>query len=335
MEAGNPGGTVGFAPRRIGHATLLVRDLERSMGFYHKMCGLQEVFREPSIGAGYLSNGRVHHDVALVQVAKQALIGRDGHVQVRAGEAERPGLLHLGFEMESEVELVSLYQRARSLGLKIRATDHQICRSVYLYDPEDNLLEFYVDATKDWRAVFRAAENQRISGPWSPGERAPSHERNYPTNPEIKRVEGALFHSVGMNHAVLAVSDLENSLRFYTEFLGFLTETADQDSTFAVVHGVRSRGDLALFRVRSDQPAGLHHIGLEIRDEQEFDHADTLLENAGVRVETRLNHATKRSIFVRDPDGILVEFSAERSAPFEPLGCGYSQYFASSSVGSH
>ena len=64
-----------FRPRRLGHVNLTVSDLERSMAFYTRVLGIEEVRREPDIKAGFLSNGNTHHDVALVEVgvlAKQA-----------------------------------------------------------------------------------------------------------------------------------------------------------------------------------------------------------------------------------------------------------------------
>jgi hypothetical protein len=38
------------------------------MAFSTKVCGLEEVRREPELKAGFVSNGNTHHDVELVQV---------------------------------------------------------------------------------------------------------------------------------------------------------------------------------------------------------------------------------------------------------------------------
>ena len=44
-------------PRRLGHVNLFVSDLERAMAFYEDVAGFHEIFREPDIQAGFLSNG--------------------------------------------------------------------------------------------------------------------------------------------------------------------------------------------------------------------------------------------------------------------------------------
>src|SRR5207249_3510820 len=131
-----------FRPRRLGHANLFVSDLERSMRFYIDVCGLEEAFREPGIGAGFVSCGNTHHDVGVIQVSEEALLGKDQQQLVPKNFGKRPGLFHLGFEMENEAELVSAYQRAIDSRVKIMMTvDHGLARSVFAFDVEGNLLE--------------------------------------------------------------------------------------------------------------------------------------------------------------------------------------------------
>ena len=91
-----------FGPRRLAHGNFFVRDVEASLDFYQRVCGLTLVFREPGIQAVFLSNGNSHHDVALMGVSAEARVGRDGQVQVPRGRGTLPGLNHLGFEMATE-----------------------------------------------------------------------------------------------------------------------------------------------------------------------------------------------------------------------------------------
>jgi catechol 2,3-dioxygenase len=307
---------VRFRPRRLGHANLFVSDLERSMAFYTKVCGLEGVRREPEIKAGFMSNGNTHHDVGLVQVSAAARAGPGG--QVRGRQA---GLNHLGFEMENEVELVAAYQRARQAGMEIdRTIDHQISRSVYLFDPEGNGLEFYADATKDWRSIFRPDRFDLVSRPWTPGEPLPSAEHNYPVNPEIRRVEGAVCHPQRVTHASLVVRDFEACFRFYTEVAGLREVYYAPAGAFAILAGTCLGQDLALYRADEDRPMGLHHIGFEVAEERELDETEGRLREVGIKAELRIDHETKRSIFLRDPDGILLEFYVARSVPLSSVG---------------
>jgi len=185
---------VRFRPRRLGHANLFVSDLDRSMRFYNAVCGLEEVRREPAIRIGFLSNGNTHHDVGLVQSSTARRVGRDGFVMSR-GDRRATGLNHLGFEMENEAELVEAYRRATACGVEIeRTVDHLISRSVYLPDPEGNVLEFYADVTKDWRSIFCPEREDLVTGVWTPGDPAPSTEPKYWPSVEVRRVESAIFH---------------------------------------------------------------------------------------------------------------------------------------------
>ena len=153
---------VEFKPRRLGHINLTVSDLDRSMEFYCNVLGIEEVRREPDIKAGFLSNGNTHHDVALIEVGVLA---------------DKPGLNHLGWELENQVEQAEAYKRAQQAGIKIDYTAyHQISYGVYLSDPEGNGHEFYADALQDWRIVMRPDRFDMMTSEWSPGEPTPDPE---------------------------------------------------------------------------------------------------------------------------------------------------------------
>ena len=123
-----------WKPRRLGHGNLVVGDIGRSMDFYINVCGLEEVFREADINAGFVSNGNTHHDMGLVQPRQ-----RDN---VPQGWGMQAGLNHLAFEVENEADLVDGWRRAQEAGVPINATrDHQISHSIYLFDPDGNRVE--------------------------------------------------------------------------------------------------------------------------------------------------------------------------------------------------
>jgi catechol 2,3-dioxygenase len=315
-----------FRPRRLGHANLFVSDLERSIGFYNRVCGLELVRREAAVGIGFLSNGNTHHDVGLVQITPGARIGRDGYVQPSSGRGRRPGLNHFGFEMESEADLVAAYERCVASGGKVFATtDHLISRSVYLFDPEGHLLEFYADATPDWRAIFNPEREDVVSGAWTPGAEAPSTRGHYPVDPEIRRVGDALLHPLRLTHAVLVVRDLEGAQRFYSDVAG-LRPIGPTGGGSVALAGTCGRSDLVLHRAGPDRPPGLRHVGFEVADERELEGAEAALRAAGESVERRVDGEGKRAIFLADPDGMRLEFHARRAAP---LGAGAADPFLS------
>lgn len=309
-----------FRPRRLAHGNLFVSDLERSMQFYTQVCGLTEVFREPPIMAGFLSNGSSHHDMALLQISDRTRVGRDGQTLIPKERGSRAGLNHFGWEMENEAVLVEAYHRAQESGVNIhRTADHQVSHSVYVFDPEGNLHEFYADASDDWREIWRHGNTEVLTGEWSPDSARPCTKPLYIAEPELVPESGAAIPTRQIGHGALVVSNYQELLRFYTQVAGLEIAFAPPDGSFAVLRGTLSGWDLGLFPATETRPAGLHHIGFEVRDEGELEKAEARLDEAGIAPELKLDHPSKRSIFLKDPDGVRLEFYVERSAPLSSL----------------
>src|SRR5262245_13938195 len=307
---------VKFGPRRLGHANIFVGDLERTMNFYNTVVGLAEVCRETGIEAGFLSNGNTHHDVGCMQASGVTRIGRDGHVQVTAERGARPGLNHFGLEMENEAQLVAAYLRARQTGLALhRTTDHQLSHSIYVFDPEGNLLEFYADMMKEWWTVFKP-ETTLISGHWDPTAAAPTAQSFYHPRPEIKEVVGAVFRPQRITHAALVVRDFGTMLGFYTDVAGLERVFVGDNDTWAVLGGTAGGHALTLLPETAERPAGMHHIGFSMKDDRALDEALARARAAGLRPERVLDHPMKRAVFIEDPDGMRIEFAVERAPAF-------------------
>ena len=299
---------VRFSPRRLGHANLFVGELARSCTFYNRICGLEEVRREPGISAGFLSNGNTHHDVGLVQVKEAAATGVGGYVQISMSRMTRPGLNHLGWELENEKQLVEAYERYLAAGLDVhRTTDHQISHSVYVFDPEGNLNEFYADAMHDWRSIFNPSRDDLVSSHWDPLAASRTAEPMYPANPRLRVVEDAVFHALRITRAVLVAADLERLRRFYEDIGGLEPAYEDPDGGFVCLRGTSSNYDLVLFAARDGMEPGLHHVSFELDDGTDLDSAADALPGLGYEIEYRVDAETKRSVFIRDPDGIGVE----------------------------
>ena len=300
--------TVRFAPRRLAHANLFVSNLDRSVEFYNQVCGLEEVRREPGIGAGFLTNGNSHHDIGLTELADRSAVGVGGHVQIDRSRMIRAGLNHFGWEMETEKHLVDAYLRAVEAGVEIhRTTDHQISHSVYVFDPEGNLNEFYADALTDWRTVFNPEREDLISSHWDPNAEPPSQEAKYDRSPRLRCVNDAVFHSLRITHALLVARDLDSLRRFY-EGIGGLTPVYEgEDGEFVCLKGTSSRYDLVLFAARDGLAPGLHHISFEVGNE-DLSRSEKLLNSKGSRFDVCIDNEAKQSVFVKDFDGIGVEF---------------------------
>lgn len=304
-----------FGPRRLAHGNFFVADVEASLDFYRRVCGLTLVFREPGIDAVFLSNGNSHHDVALMGISTETRFGRDGQVQVPRGRGDAPGLNHLGFEMATEAALVAAYRRAVQAGLPLhRTADHRIAHSVYLFDPEGNYLEMYADASRDWRGVYRAVGDQLLTGVWDPNAAAANEEPLYDPDPTYARVEAAPLHPIRTARATLAVRDLPQAISFYTQVVGLRLRSGSAASGYVSLGGELGGPDIGLLLVHDGITAGLHHFGLQLA-EDELAGARRRLAAYDVPVHHQVDTAAKRSIVITDPDGIHLEFFVPGTNP--------------------
>ena len=124
----------------VGHVVLKVTDLDRSLGFYCTTLGLTEVSRR-DFGNGrmvFLSSGRHHHLIALVEVSAGA----------RRPEGSDIGLFHVALKIGDDLEtLRSAKETLEAHGVPIHwIADHRVSQSLYVEDPDGNNVELFVDA---------------------------------------------------------------------------------------------------------------------------------------------------------------------------------------------
>ncbi len=290
-----------FRPRRLGHANIFVGDLDRSMAFYTTVVGLEEVYRRPAVKAGFLSNGNTHHDIGMVEVTSALC------------RTKTPGLYHLAFELESEMDLVDGYRRASARQKTFaRTVDHDITYSIYDSDPDGHALEYYADSTKEWRTK-RSGIVTKPTPHWIPGERPPSAAHHYHPAPEIRRVENAVFHPRRITHAVLVAENYPAEIDYYTTTAGLTLVHGGTDSPFAAFCGTCEGRDLAIFRAADGLTPGLHHIAFEVTDETDLRHASRRLAASGLAVDATVDQGTRQGLVIKDPDGIRILFYADRT----------------------
>ena len=119
-----------------------------------------------------------------------------------------------------------------------------------------------------------------------------------------------------LNHAVLYVRDVDESVAFYTEALGFRVKVALPGAAFLQAEGSSNDHDLGLFSVGSRAGAstagrstvGLYHLAWEVDTLAELRHVATVLAERGALVGAS-DHGTTKAIYARDPDGLEFEVS--------------------------
>ena len=291
-----------FAPRRLGHANLFVGNYERAFEFYNAVAGFNEVYRQPDNMASFVSNGNTYHDLGLTDVRSRY-----------AALDQKPDIWHLAFEVETEADLVHGYRESIDDGLEYSFTaDHDAAHSVYLHDPDGNMVEVYADVVRDWWTV-RHGVIIKEKPEWVPGvTNPPSKERNYPIDPEIKIVDRAVFHAKRITNIAVVAKDFEGMFRFYRDRVGLKPIVGNDDATYALLNGTSGFGDFALFRQRPGLKPGMHHVGFQVWGEDDLDRSVAALPAKGIMVERDVDHPARRSVSIRDPDGLLLQFHVER-----------------------
>ena len=309
--------TVDFGVRRLGHANVSVRDLDRSVAFFSTVCGFEEVGIEVDAGAGFVSNGNSHHDVGMVEIGRP-FRGRDGEVIIEDG-FERPGLNHLGWEVDNEAALVAAIERALAAGCADHLTiDHTFSHSFYVPDGDGVFHEFYADVMHDWRSVFKGGPIPNISARWDPRAAPPSAEPKWQAAPDYRRVDAAPVHPLRTTRAVMVVDDVARSLGFYTDFAGLDVAYMAPDGSYAYLRGTAPTPDFhcALFARAAGLATGCHHFSCEMASEAEVEDAEARLAERAIEAVATVDSTAKRSVYLRDPDGFLVEFYATRDCDF-------------------
>ncbi|MFL6130302.1 MAG: VOC family protein [Mycobacteriales bacterium] len=119
-----------------------------------------------------------------------------------------------------------------------------------------------------------------------------------------------------LNHAVLYVRDVERSVAFYSEVLGFRTVAAMPGAAFLQAEGSSNDHDLGLFQMgrgagesqAGRATVGLYHLAWEVDTLDELERLAQRLAERGALVGAS-DHATTKALYGRDPDGLEFEVS--------------------------
>jgi len=119
-----------------------------------------------------------------------------------------------------------------------------------------------------------------------------------------------------LNHAVLYVRDVDASVAFYTEALGFRVKAALPGAAFLQAEGSTNDHDLGLFSIgegATDSPAGrqsvgLYHLAWEVDTLQDLTEIGARLSDRNALVGAT-DHGTTKALYGKDPDNIEFEVS--------------------------
>lgn len=137
---------------------------------------------------------------------------------------------------------------------------------------------------------------------------------DYKTHPETK-----------IGHIHLTVSDLERSVKFYRDVLGFeITQGYGDSAVFLSAGGYHHHIGLNTWAGKGATPppagrTGLYHFAILLPSRKELAKAVKRLYELNYKIEGASDHGVSESIYITDPDGNGVELYSDRSSEEWPV----------------
>jgi catechol 2,3-dioxygenase len=272
----------------LGPVEITVADLDRSLEFYERSLGLHLHSRDD--GRAELGDGD-QTSVILTLDPQARPAGRHA------------GLYHYALLFESREELANVALRvAESRSPIDGATDHETHEAIYLPDPDGNGIELAWDRPREqWPAELYG---QRFGqGP------QPLDIQDLLSLVGDQQPRRSAGEAVKIGHVHLHVGDLDKSIAFYVDTLGFdLRAAFDGVAAFVSAGGYHHHLAFNLWRGRNTERApdpatvaGLRHWTIELDSSADLDAVRGRLNAGGYRYEDGAN-----SLLAPDPAGIQV-----------------------------
>lgn len=121
-----------------------------------------------------------------------------------------------------------------------------------------------------------------------------------------------------IGHVHLKVADIERSLGFYRDVLGFeVTQRYGSQAVFLSAGGYHHHIGLNTWESQGGRPpaagtTGLYHLAILYPDRAELADALQRLMQAGIALEGASDHGVSEALYLRDPDGNGVELYWDR-----------------------
>ena len=133
-----------------------------------------------------------------------------------------------------------------------------------------------------------------------------------------KRARRVVSPGTRIGHVHLKVGNIERSLGFYRDILGFeITQWYGEDAVFLSAGGYHHHIGLNTWAGRNVLPAprntaGLFHLAILYPERKDLAQAFRWLLEAEYPVDGASDHGVSEAIYLRDPDGNGVELAADR-----------------------
>src|SRR6266542_2215596 len=133
---------------------------------------------------------------------------------------------------------------------------------------------------------------------------------------------------VDIGHVHLKVADIDRSLAFWRDVLGFeLTQRVDDEAAFLSAGGYHHHIALNTWQSRGGSPpppnaTGLFHVAIRYPDRRTLAEAVRRVLDAGITLTGASDHGVSEAIYLRDPDDNGVELYRDRPRSEWPRPAG-------------
>ena len=279
----------------MGAVELAVTDGDRALRFYRDYVGLTTLTSEgPDIRLG--AAGR--ELVVLYPGAERPVVPRTS------------GLYHLAIVLPDRRELARVIARLARLRWEQFPTDHVMTKANYLWDPDGNGIEIYVESPEDGTmGMVNGAY-----GAWDKDGRPRSGrdpidlEDLFSHLTTEDRLDQPMPIGTKMGHVHLHVADVSEALRFYHDLVGFDVMGHMPGMGFVSAGGYHHHLGLNTWAGHGAQPAppgsaGLRRFTIELPTSRDLDDVGDRLERGEVRVS-----GDGEGLAATDPSGNRVLF---------------------------
>ena len=143
-------------PKKLAHIALRTRRLEEMLAWYEQVFDARVQLRHPALA--FLTFDDEHHRFALVDLSVVQPEGEE------AGGKGMIGIDHVAWTYASLEDLLTNYEQLKRKGIEpYWCVHHGMTASMYYKDPDDNQMEFQVeafDSTDEANAFMRGPVNE-------------------------------------------------------------------------------------------------------------------------------------------------------------------------------
>lgn len=273
---------------RVERAELRVTDIDRSLGFYRDVVGLEVVDKQADAASLAAPGGHV-------------LLALSSDGVTTPADRSATGLFHVAIRFPNKPSLGDALARLVDGRFEIGAGDHAVSEALYVDDPDGNGIELYYDRPREvWPRASGDGFYEMTTGPVD--------------------LQGLLDARAGhgdtaapgtdVGHVHLQVAEVERTIRFYVDELGLdLTQRFGGQAGFFSSNGYHHHIGANTWSSRNGRPApreraGLDRIVFAVSGEDVLERARLRLGEHG----RRTSGEEGRDLVVADPDGIELRF---------------------------